>query len=67
MVISFFVLLGVFDIKGVEIQAGRGFRVERCSDCENQACQSEEKEGLKWFEKSRADTLLPLRPSSFHL
>ena len=39
MAISFFVLLGVIQHKGIEIQGGRGFRVERCSDRENRACQ----------------------------
>ena len=39
MVISFFVLLGVIQHKGVEIQGGRGFCVERHSDCGNRACQ----------------------------
>ena len=41
MAISFFVLLGVIRHKGVEIQGGKGFRVERHSDCENWACQFE--------------------------
>ena len=46
MAISFFVLLGVIRHKGVEIQGGRGFRVERRSDRENQACQFGKKEVL---------------------
>ena len=39
MAISFFVLLGVIRHKGVEIQGGRGFRIERRSDRANLACQ----------------------------
>ena len=61
MAISFFVLLGVIRHKGVEIQGGRGFHVERRSDCENRACQFGKNEGLKWFEKSRAD--MPNQPT----
>ena len=65
MAISFFVLLGVIQHKGVEIQGGRGFRVERRSDRENWACQFEENGGLKWFEKSRADTYCQTHTLSF--